>query len=88
MAGSVSPGRDRTSREALWAWTTPTCCVTGIRHSDWGSAHPGQLLADDIVWRSPGRNPLSGDYRGKDAVLALFGRLAEETGGTLRARRA
>ena len=42
-------------------------------------------LADDIVWHTPGDNPLSGDYQGKDAVLALFGRLFQETGGTFRA---
>jgi ketosteroid isomerase-like protein len=48
-------------------------------------ARLGELFADDIVWHTPGNNPLSGDYRGKDAVLALFGRLAEESGGTFRA---
>lgn len=48
-------------------------------------ARLGELLADDIVWHTPGDNAMSGDYRGKDAVLALFGRLSEETGGTFRA---
>jgi hypothetical protein len=33
----------------------------------------------------PGRNPLSGDYRGKQEVFALFGKRAEQTAGTFRA---
>jgi ketosteroid isomerase-like protein len=42
------------------------------------------LFADDVVWHVGGRGPLSGDYAGKDAVFAYFGRLAEATGGSLR----
>lgn len=42
------------------------------------------MFADDVAWRAPGQNPLSGDYQGKDAVFALFGRLAEQTGGSFR----
>ncbi len=41
-----------------------------------------ELFADDIVWHFPGNNPLSGDYEGKEAVFALFARLAQETEGT------
>ncbi len=41
-------------------------------------------MADDIVWHVGGNNPLSGDYRGKEAVLGYLGRLTEETGGTLK----
>jgi uncharacterized protein len=47
-------------------------------------ARLAELFADDIVWHSPGDNP-PGEYRGRDAVFALFARLAEETGGTFRA---
>ena len=43
------------------------------------------LMDQDAVWHSPGRNPLSGDYRGADEILGLFARLAELTGGTFRA---
>jgi len=42
----------------------------------------GRLLADDVVWHSPGKNALTGDYTGIPAVLALFGRTFELTGGT------
>jgi ketosteroid isomerase-like protein len=48
-------------------------------------ARLGELFADDILWHVPGRNPLSGDYRGKEQVFALFGKLAEQTGGTFHA---
>ena len=42
------------------------------------------LFADDIVWHVGGRSPMSGDFAGKDAVFAYFGRLAQETSGSLR----
>jgi ketosteroid isomerase-like protein len=29
-------------------------------------------LADDVVWHVPGRSPIAGDHRGRDAVLAYF----------------
>lgn len=32
------------------------------------------LFADDIVWHIFGKSPLAGDYRGKPAVMELFGR--------------
>ena len=43
-----------------------------------------ELIADDVVWHVNGVGPLTGDYRGRDQVFGLFGRLAEETGGTFR----
>ncbi len=43
-----------------------------------------ELLADDIVWRVPGRSPFAGEYHGKDGVMAFFGKLIEESGGTFR----
>lgn len=44
------------------------------------------LFADDIKWHSPGRNPVSGDYKGKDELLAFFGKKMELSGGTFRER--
>jgi uncharacterized protein len=32
------------------------------------------LLADDVVWHVFGSGPLAGDYKGKQAVMDLFGR--------------
>ncbi len=40
------------------------------------------LFNPDIVWHAPGRNQLSGDHRGVDAVLGYFGRSMELTGGS------
>ena len=42
------------------------------------------LFADDIVWHSAGNNQLSGDARGKAAVMDLFKRTFELTGGTFK----
>ena len=43
-----------------------------------------ELFADDIVWHSPGRNQLSGTFRGKQEVFGNFMKLAELTGGTFK----
>ena len=43
-----------------------------------------ELFNENVVWHAPGNNPLSGEHRGRDAVFAMFGRLAELSGGTLR----
>ena len=42
------------------------------------------LFADDIVWHSAGTNQLSGDRRGKAAVMDLFKKTFELSGGTLK----
>jgi ketosteroid isomerase-like protein len=42
------------------------------------------LFAEDLLWHDSGRNQLSGDYRGRDAVFGLFGKLMEVTEGSLR----
>jgi ketosteroid isomerase-like protein len=43
-----------------------------------------ELFADDIVWHAPGRNQLSGDFRGREAVLATLQKTFELTGGTFK----
>jgi hypothetical protein len=40
------------------------------------------LFSDDIVWHSGGSNVLTGDYKGKEAVLGFFGLLMQESGGS------
>ena len=42
------------------------------------------LFAEDLLWHDSGRNQLSGDYRGREAVFGLFGKFAEVTEGSLR----
>jgi hypothetical protein len=40
---------------------------------------------DGVVWHLPGRSRFADDYQGRDATLAYFGQLAQETGGTFQA---
>ena len=42
------------------------------------------LFADDAVWHVPGSMTLSGEHRGRDAIIAFLRRTAELTGGTYR----
>jgi uncharacterized protein len=42
------------------------------------------VLTDDVAWHSPGQSPVSGDFQGVDNVIAEFGRLFQESGGTFR----
>ncbi len=43
-----------------------------------------RTLADDIVWRVPGTNAMSGEYVGRDAVLQFLRQTVVLTGGTYR----
>lgn len=40
----------------------------------------GELLSDDVVIHFPGRNPVSGDKRGKEEVMAFFKVMARRAG--------
>jgi hypothetical protein len=44
-----------------------------------------ELVDESVVWHTPGRSPISGDYQGRDAVFGQFGRYGGDTGGTFRA---
>ena len=44
-----------------------------------------QMLADDVVWKVPHKNPLAADIVGAENVLEFFRRVHEETGGTFGA---
>lgn len=43
-----------------------------------------ELFAEDLVWHEPGQHRLAGDYRGRESVYGLFGKLAEATEGTFQ----
>ena len=43
----------------------------------WMSAH----LADDVVWHVGGNSKWAGEYRGKNAALEYFARMAQSMGG-------
>jgi ketosteroid isomerase-like protein len=43
-----------------------------------------EVFAPELVWHAPGNNSVSGDYKGIDDVLGFFGRIFQETNGTLK----
>jgi ketosteroid isomerase-like protein len=43
-----------------------------------------RTLADDIVWRVPGTNAMSGEYVGREAVLQFLRQTMVLSGGTYR----
>ncbi|MGW5633834.1 nuclear transport factor 2 family protein [Streptomyces sp. NPDC003832] len=43
------------------------------------------LMASDCTQHVPGSHPLSGDHKGVDEIIRMYGRMAEETDGTMRA---
>lgn len=43
-----------------------------------------EIFAEDIVFHVPGRGLISGEYRGREAVLGFFAKGQELSGGTLR----
>lgn len=43
-----------------------------------------ELLADEVVFHQAGDNPMAGEYRGKQEVLAWLSELAVRSGGTFR----
>ena len=44
-----------------------------------------EIFDENIVWHLPGKSSMATDYQGRDAVLAYFGQLGQETDGTFRA---
>jgi ketosteroid isomerase-like protein len=43
-----------------------------------------RMLDPEVVWHVPGRNPLSGDYKGHDDVVGFFVRTMELSGRTFK----
>ncbi|WP_037675666.1 nuclear transport factor 2 family protein [Streptomyces griseus] len=43
-----------------------------------------QLIASDATHHVPGNHPLSGDFKGQDAIIDMYERLGQETNGTMR----
>ena len=44
-----------------------------------------EIFDENASWHTPGRSPIAGDNRGRDAVFAQFGRYAGDTEGTFKA---
>ncbi|MDX6667319.1 MAG: uncharacterized protein QOK04_699 [Solirubrobacteraceae bacterium] len=44
-----------------------------------------EIFDESCVWHLPGRSSMAKDYESRDATLAYFGLIGQETGGTFRA---
>ena len=44
-----------------------------------------EIFDERASWHTPGRGPIAGDHRGREATFAQFGRYVGETGGTFKA---
>src|SRR5205823_11905088 len=44
-----------------------------------------ELFDESAVWHLPGRSSMANDYQGRDATLAYFGQIGQQTGGTFQA---
>jgi ketosteroid isomerase-like protein len=44
-----------------------------------------EIIAADAVQHMPGKNRFSGDHKGRDDILAMYGQIGEVTGGTYQA---
>ncbi len=44
-----------------------------------------ELFDENASWHTPGRSPIAGDHKGREATFAQFGRYVGETGGTFKA---
>ncbi|EGX60579.1 hypothetical protein SZN_07358 [Streptomyces zinciresistens K42] len=42
------------------------------------------LIAKDATHHVPGSHPLSGDFKGQDAIIEMYRRIGEETAGSMR----
>ena len=45
-----------------------------------------EIFDESAVWHLPGRSSFADDYQGSEAILAYFGQLGQETGGTFQAQ--
>lgn len=44
-----------------------------------------EIFHESASWHTPGRSSVAGDYKGRDATFAQFGRYVGETTGTFKA---
>ncbi len=44
-----------------------------------------ELFHPDAIWHTPGKSPVAGSFKGRDAVFAHFGHYGAETAGSFKA---
>lgn len=42
-----------------------------------------ELVTEDVTMHVPGRNPMSGELRGREALMGMFRGLTDRSGGTI-----
>lgn len=77
--GPDSPGAEARRRENE---AIARAMVDALERGD--GAAVAALLADGVVYHFPGRSPLAGTYRGRDAVMGLFSAMAARLGAPPR----
>ncbi|MCJ1677539.1 nuclear transport factor 2 family protein [Streptomyces sp. APSN-46.1] len=67
----------------------PDCALIRRGYEAFGKGDMEKLssmMTADVIHHMPGNNPLSGHHKGREAVMDLYRRIAEETNGTFRVR--
>ena len=64
---------------------TPRCFGKDTRLSlDDDRETLNEIIAEDTLWHIAGKSPISGEYRGREAVFGFFDKIAELSGGTFK----
>jgi uncharacterized protein len=53
-----------------------------VHGRDWAAVRA--LFGEEVGWHEPGEEDHSGDYRGRDEVIALLQKLVDVTGGSFQ----
>ena len=59
--------------------------ISLFNRGDWDAYR--EYFTEDVVWHVGGNHPLSGDYRGRDAIFEYFEKVRDLTGGGCGASR-
>ncbi|MBT2449966.1 nuclear transport factor 2 family protein [Streptomyces sp. ISL-43] len=65
----------------------PDCALVRRGYAAFGKGDleaVGALMTADVIYHVPGKHPLSGHHKGREAVLDRYRKLGEETKGTFQ----
>jgi ketosteroid isomerase-like protein len=82
-------GRAETSEQEATMTADENAAIMRRAYAAFNSADINTLIElfdESAVWHLPGRSRFADDYQGREATLAYFGQLGQETGGTFRAK--
>jgi ketosteroid isomerase-like protein len=81
-------GRAETSEQEATMTADENAAIMRRAYAAFNSADINTLIElfdESAVWHLPGRSRFADDYQGREATLAYFGQLGQETGGTFQA---